>query len=501
VKRISIFLGLIAVITALFWNELNVHSLNSSPAKLSIGKTIVTADDPSYLVPVENFLNANGWRNNLDGSFSYYMRPPGYSVVYLAFRSWLTEKHALNALKLFQVLLFGLSISVLFLLFQELNVRKNISLLLISFYACGGIGIGFLYYTLTEAITPSLLIFTFYFLIRAKNTRIGKTKRAFYFYSFLLFGFLFITRPVLGIFALPFPFFIFWDDFFTLKKKVQYFFFLLILGFGPMLIWQTRAYQISGEIVGLHPIYSVENLQTPYRPVHQAFWEFAKSWGEKGDDFHSYTDEFWATSHKNALDTSSVLIILKKIPKSVVQELGDKRLKKAFESYRLAILEQRQFVSEIKVIPEANFKNELDAINQFNELKNEYRKNHFWTYHFVEPIRVFKELTFHSNLSLNLFQNTWRGNFLMEFWRYTCAFFHLSFFLILPLTFFLKSITRETKIIVVSTMVYIFYLVYFQRGIEERYSLPILPLLILNFGIVVQQIWTKYFKKTTPEIR
>jgi len=81
--------------------------------------------------------------------------------------------------------------------------------------------------------------------------------------------------------------------------------------------------------------------------------------------------------------------------------------------------------------------------------------------------------------------------------------FDITLITILILTLFILYllVTFRSVVSILYMMVYIFYLVYFQRGIEERYSLPILPLLILNFGIVVQQIWTKYFKKTTPEIR
>lgn len=476
----------------MFWNELNVHSFQSNSSKLTIGQTIRTADDASYLAPVENYINGKAWKNNLNGSYSYYMRPPGYSIVYLCFRSWLPEKQALFSLKLFQVVLFGISISALYLLFLEFNIHKNLSILLISFYAFGGMGIGFLYYTLTEGITPALVIFYFYFLIRAKNVNTLKAKKLFYLISFTLFGLLFITRPVLGILALPLPFFILCDNFFNLKKKIVLLLTFGLLGFGPMVSWQIRAYHISGEIVGLHPIYSEENLQTPYRPVHQAFWELAKSWGEKGDDFHAYTDEFWTNSYRNALDTSSVSTLIKKLPKSVVQELGEERLIRALESYRLAILEQRTFLSEGNPMPKTHFNNELKAIQQFVRLKNEYRENNFIFYHLVAPMNVFKDMFFHSNLSLNVFQQSWRGNFFMEGWRYLCAIFHSLLFLLLPVSLFLKKTPKEFKIIIVGVILYIFYLTYFQRGIEETYSLPILALLVLSFGYLTNWIFTKY---------
>jgi hypothetical protein len=369
-------------------------------------------------------------------------------------------------------------------LLLEFQVKKSSSILFSSFYAFSGIGFGFLYYTLTEGITPAFVIFFFYFLIRAKNSKSLEKKRSMYVFSFLLFGFLFFTRPVLGILALPIPFFIFWDVLFKIKEKLLLLTLFGIIGFGPMVAWQIRAYNLSGVIVGLHPIYSIENSQTPYRPVHKAFWELAKSWGEKGANFHSYTDEFWSRHYENSQDSSSVEIIITKIAPSVVSELGENRLKEAFTSYRLAILEQRDYFSESSQILKGNFPYERKAIEQFNNLKSEYRKNHFWFYHFVEPLSVLNTMIFHSNLSLHLFQHTYRGNFLMESWRLVCFIFHSFVFLTLPIGFFFKAIPFERKLVLATIGIYIFYLIYFQRGIEERYSLPILPMLIVNLAIV-----------------
>jgi hypothetical protein len=490
-NKTAILLGIISILAALFWNELNVASFEIHSQKLSHGHTVKTADDASYLAPAENWINGRGFRNNLIGKYAYYMRPPGYSLVYSIFRVGLMTKHALYSLKFLQLFLFGISIGALFLLMLEIGLKKNISIFLSSFYGIGGIGIGFLYYTLTEAITPALVIFVFYFLLKAKHSETIQAKRKYYILSFIIFGCLFITRPALGIMTLPIPIVVFCDQLLNFKQRAFLLFTFLLFGFGPMLLWQLRAFKISGEIVGLHPIYSIENKQTPYRPVHKAFWEFAKSWGETGEHFHSYTDEFWEKNYQVPSDSNSVQVIVQKMPNQVKNELGENILKTLFHQYRLAILDQRKFFDESLTVPRHNFKSENLAIENFNAYTIKYRKNHFFNYHFIAPLAVLKKMIFHSNLSLQIFQKTWRGNPLMEFWRIVNFLFHSLVFICLPVVLFFKTVPRSVKIIAFTLLLYLFFLAYFQRGIEERYTLPILPLAILSFGVVLQSLLKK----------
>lgn len=455
---------------------------------MSPSSTIRTSDDASYLSPVENVLRGKGFKNNLIGNFSFFMRPPGYSILYFGFRTWLVEKQALYALKYFQICLFGVSVALFYLLLMEIQIPKKIAILVAFFYGSSGIASGFLFYTLTEAITPAMVIIYFYVLLKAWNSKQVTKKQKLYFLSFLIFGFIFLTRPVLGIFSIAIPFYLLWDSMVKRKQKVFYFSMFVILGFGPMLVWQIRSFQIADEIVGLHPIYSEENLQTPYRPIHQAFWEFAKSWGEEGTKFHSYTDAFWVSNYVDQPNSNSISILLKNIPPAVLNEVGKTRLKIAFDLYTKAISKQRNyFLSGLPSIKK-KIDYEAKAIKLFKELTSEYRDKHFFKYHVILSLSVFKLLTFHSNLSMHIFQKTFRGNAIMEFWRFICFGFHAFVFLIMPFVLFLKNINKELKLVFFSGLVYVFYLIYFQRGIEERYTLPVFPIAILAFSFFISKI-------------
>lgn len=135
-----------------------------------------------------------------------------------------------------------------------------------------------------------------------------------------------------------------------------------------------------------------------------------------------------------------------------------------------------------KQIPEIESK----TIEQIKELTDDFKKEFWFQYHISSPLKVFKELAFHSNLSMYIFQKTFRGNTFMELFRLFCFAIHVSAFSTLILSLFFRTPVHLKSIFSYSLIIYIFYLIYFQRGIEERYSLPILSLVLVNFGYLMK---------------
>jgi len=110
-------------------------------------------------------------------------------------------------------------------------------------------------------------------------------------------------------------------------------------------------------------------------------------------------------------------------------------------------------------------------------------KKHFWfEYYIVSPLKVFKKLAFHSNLSLFIFQKPFRGNIFMETFRGICFLIHSIAYLVLIVGLFYRKKIYEKSLFSISLVIYVFYLIFVQRGIEERYALPILSLVLINLG-------------------
>ena len=99
--------------------------------------------------------------------------------------------------------------------------------------------------------------------------------------------------------------------------------------------------------------------------------------------------------------------------------------------------------------------------------------------HVTGPLKVYGRMALHSNLSMYIFQKTLRGNPLMEFFRLLFFLLHASLFVLIWVAL-AASWRKWPKFAVYAvTAVYLVYLAWFQRGIEERYTLPVLPVLLI----------------------
>jgi hypothetical protein len=486
---------ILSFFSAFFYNQLNLKHIPKE--RLRENQTIITSDDFSYLAQPKNYLETGIWMGGSpQQKQSYFLRSPGYGIFCMVFlKIGGNEKLALKFLKIAQLLLFSLSVFWLHYIIKIISSSERLALLGACLYGLTPFTIGFLYYTLTEAITPALLLLYIFLLFKAYQCNKQSLKNIFYISASLVFSYLFIVRPVLGIFVILLPVFLFKD---FLKKGIQLYIFKLLLytsiSFSFMAIWQVRNYTIANEFVGLHPIYYHDN-NSMFRPTLQEFWNFNKSWGVEGHVYHSYSYPFWLAAIKG--DTSEIHIkkILTSFPPYVVDYFGKDRLTMVFKKYQQATLFQRPYFEQGIPMPKKISKIEQEVVNEFKQLKKEYKKEFWIQYHFISTFKVFKTTAFHSNLSLYMFQKTYRGNFLMETIRYIFFGIHsLCFIALLVSLAFLKKMGWKQAILTLSVFIYVFYLCYFFIGIEERYTLPILPILLIGLLSTSKQI-TKMLRR------
>jgi hypothetical protein len=130
-------------------------------------------------------------------------------------------------------------------------------------------------------------------------------------------------------------------------------------------------------------------------------------------------------------------------------------------------------------------------MNNFDRLAVKFRSKNLYQYHIQTPLQVLKSMIFHSNLSLHQFQHPYRGAIWMETLRLLCFGIHSLAFLILPLALFALKDAR-IRFLILAILTYCFYLIYFQRGIEERYTLPILPFVlmigVMTFNYLIESV-------------
>lgn len=448
-KYIVLLLAFLGSFLAVIWQESNLTYVNNSfPEKTEYG-FIKTTDDASYLQPPISWKETGIWKDKSKGSSSYFQRPPGYGIIFLI-SSYVAPSNPYLVLKVIQVLGFFMSIFLISKLLILFGLNQKWTLFGTAIFAFLPSFSGFLYHTLTEGITPVLLLWSMYEWVLVLRNEENKIR------WICSNAFLLLVRPQLSIFVIVLMLYL------LMKRQLKTFAWGLII-ILPFAIWQIRNINIAGW-TGMHPIYSVNN-QSFYRPPHEALGNLFKVWEFKSDRFH---------------ETVALLLF------DPSKEARDKALNNIPEKYRSEmdpILEEFQQVCVLQVEHISNgyldhqLPEEQDFVLHANEKTAELAGNNVVDAYIKTPISSAKELFVNSHLHLTTFQLKYRGAIWMEALRWSCLLVTLigicSFF---GISIFWKSVPKELWLICLSSVITILYLVFVQRLNEERYLTPILPL-------------------------
>lgn len=484
------FICLLSFASALTFNLINLNQLPSKNKRQ--GKTVITSDDPSYLRPAENFIKTGEWKDNSLGTQSYFTRPPGYGILYYVCIKIAGFDSALTLLKTIQLILFTLSVYWLFYISQQLFKGNRIPYYIAIIYGILPFASNFLFYTLSEGIAPALLLYFIYLLFKADISNILRTKRVYFLVAAIVFAYLIILRPQVGLFGLLLPIFLLKNYLkYGVKKLLLKIVFFSLIAFSFTLMWQIRNYKLTGNYVGLHAIY-YEDGNSMFRPTLEAYWNFVGGWAQEGQTAYNYMVPMWEAAINGDVAQHYIDDALNTFPEKVIDYFGEERLTNVFREYQATTLIQQQYYELKQPMPKELSEAEHNLIKEFNHLTSEFKSKFWMDYYFISPAKVFKTMAFHSNLSLHIFQNSYRGNILMEILRYFCFGLHSIVFIMLIFSLFmLKQTDWRLGFINLICFAYIFYLCFFQRGIEERYTLPILSLLILGLFNGWSIIWRR----------
>jgi len=462
-KKFKLIVFSIALISSTLFHLLNnLYLQQENPDGLRKGVSVYTLDDPSYLAPADNFLAGKGWKSNAVGKAAYTTRSPGYGLIYLPFRYILDDSGSLIALVGFQIFLFAYAVTLLPGILNSLLLNKKWTTVLTISFACLPMFSGFLSYTLTEAVTPSFVIIILALFTKRNHTETDHV------ILWLLLGVLLIIRPAMIVWVLALPIFYYPFN----GKNKRRFLLGLVIVFVPTLAWQYHLYKVTDEIQGLHPIYQ-DDSNTVYRPPHKAIWNFHKSWGQTGPEFHKSIGFLSSSARYNRNRADVISKILNTIPDRVKARVSDDSLSTYYGEYYDILQSQSSHYNSERAIVGLS-KDEEDLIVFFDKVRDQYVAADFFYSNIVVPVEVFKRLALHSNLSLYIFQKPWRGNLLMESLRIICFANHVLAFYLFLISIFILFPNRRALIIIIPTALYLGYLCFIQRGVEERYTLPFL---------------------------
>jgi hypothetical protein len=447
-----------------------VHVLNAWIADVP-GWIHVTADDASYLRPAENWLSDGTWKDNSEGVSSFVQRPPLLGAVHGFFYFIFGAGGAAIASVVFFFLLHGLALYRLPGLLQHF-VKERTAFRISWVYALTPCFWGFLNYQITEAMSASLVLLTLANCFRDDRFAVFRV--------IFLLGCLWFLRPVL---MLLFPvcllfFFRKRKELFSLKHwwNPAIALMVLLLVFS----WEYRKAGYTGRWGNLHPIYHASN-HSVFRPVHRSLTHVFQVWETRPEVFHAIVASCWSEdSSLRSLESLKAYVTERNIPLSpealhdVLSEYHsiNAELIPLMDSNRLSIETGR----------ERRFRKQLDA------LAEDLRDNNLLQYHLITPARSAFEQLKKSQLNLELFQSVYRGNIVVETIRMFCM-------LLLGLLFlgsFAAIFSRrpELRWLSAGVLLYCFYLFYVQRMNEDRYLVPMLPMIF-----VCGSAWWVYLRR------
>jgi len=455
----------LGVILAIIIQEYNIRTYNFQfPYNNGL---ISSADEASYLRPPQNLLEIGEWKDNSNSITAYFQRPPGYGLIFLVYKLILPSNPWI-LMKIVQIIGYFCSILLLIKLFDLFQIKDKLKLVAIYTYTLLPCFSGFIYFTITEGISPFLMLLTVFTWVKVYQE--PNSRNIVYF--ILVSAFFLLVRPQLLIFILLFHFA------FLLRKEFKTFAVLALL-YIPLLFWNIRTTLINGSFPGLHPIYSYTN-NGLYRPSHEKMTELYRIWEYRSDIFHTSIGILCMDTTNTTLSQS-----LSFVPSKFHAEITP-----IFKRFQQLKFYQAKHIKVDQKITKA-FKEELLFEHDIKLLTSQLKKKYWIDYQFKTPLLSFKELIHASHLNLKIFQDDLRGNMFVEFLRLICLLVVVSSICIsFTSVFFYRN--RSYFYIAFSLFIYVFYLTYVQRLNEERYLTPILSIGFLLTVYFLQHVGEKF---------
>lgn len=488
--RVHLLLGLLAIACAQGWNRWNIHAMLRDPLtaqQVRDGSSLMAVDDASYLQGVDALLGARPDLERATTDRRPDLRPPGYQVCYLLPRLFFAPRTAVKLLVLFQCLLYALAVALLWETLRTFEVHPIVRSALCILFATMPTFHGFLFHTLTEGVTPALSLA----VLCGSLMAFAKRSMKWLLFAAALGAWLTLTRPALAWVCIALV-----PAAWPLWRSVPRTALLIVLVLAPTLIWWANNALKSGTLVSLHPVYRVDEPGIN-RPVHGAFWDLAKSWGARGDAFHAVMEPAFRAAMVCDTPTTFAAQFVQLAPPGTLTAEQEREVRTTFRSWqRFNCRELAPALSSEVGTLSSTSPSEQRVHASLVQLTSVWRAAHPLHHHVRVPLDVLQGLVAHSNLNLILFQRTLRGKPLMELLRWCSAVLHIT--LMLAVLFAaLLHVPPPLRWCALGACAYIGYLAYVQRGVEERYTLPVLFIALACAAFVLQRFIRANFVANT----
>ena len=495
-NKAALLITLLSLAGCLLLNETNVSLIKkNNPSNEHAGYALMEGDllwnydSDDYLTPAENFLAGKGWQKSPSiGNGAYFRRTPGYALIYFCCLSITSSKSdALSLLKTINIITFLVAVFLFYKSLILLEIPPKIAVLFGCFFGLVPWFSIYTYYALTESLSPFLMIFFVYWLLKASQEKDQQKKTFYYIIASCFISYAILTRPITGIAALVVPIFIFKDfiskGFFTFIKKG------IVIGILPiamLLSWGVRNYLQANEFVLLEKAVHPENLDRQ-KPEFIAFWNFLNLWGTDGAEMNTYHLPFYRQSINGDTSMTYINNILANIPQKAKKVVGENALKKTLVRYRTILNSWAPYIKAQKALPNVYTNEQLAVKAEFEAYRQQYITAYPFEVYVRTPLKFTKDLLVHSNTSaIYLFQSDFRHISVLNYIRLGLVLTHILFYLLLFIASILllkEGIKVYSIFVAIPMLTILFFTLYFQ-AIEQRYMLPFLPLVIIASALM-----------------
>jgi len=502
-KKQCCIIFITAILFSIFTNELNKYDVKQNNPENNISNTkslvedatIWSIDNEWYLPHIKHIFSGEGYTLDPNNPEMKVRRTPGYPLFYGLHYIIFKEKLSFFYIKYTQVLIFALAALLLALSVYNFSKNSQWAFITGTLYGLSPFIAIYNYFTITEAIFPSLVVFSIYFFSRffANN----KLKHLFFCGIFL--GITFLTRPLSGIILIGFGFTLLvytWNF-----KKTFIYVSVLVGGFCTLISpWVVRNYYVTnGEIIIAEKIYYGAPMSNGRS--HISHWSLTDTWMNPQNNYSSIIN-----IEKEVLQNYSPYKL-----DSIIDNYIDSWPNSAFKGYtkvdfKEAIISCHQcWINKdayLKENPNAKRKDWLNlpcedkVANNFKMLKEKYISSAPFAYYIIQPLTLIKEAIFHSHStafgSLNPLNKDF--NFIQIFIK--SIMYLMNFFLFMSvLFFFLFSKNKPLKVLVFASVIsLILFLVLIFRSYEVRYFLSVFPLMYISLGYLILRLKTIFIK-------
>lgn len=467
-KNPAFVFALVGILIALFLHLTEIYSI---PLDNHLHQT---ADDASYIRPAYNLLESGTWQDSSSGPSSFVQRAPLMGFFHLL---GILLFHNNSAWFIFglALLFHGIGIYSFYKILIN-QTSKRIATIFTSLFIILPCFYGFLSYSITEAFVISFIMIATRVALISEQHRLTKL--------ILVLSIIYLFRPVLVLIFIPI---LIRSIFAAIKYKTHKSFFsssalalkvLLMLTLTANVFWEARKFHYTDSLSPL-PIYHEEN-GSIFKPAHQKLTELFKIWEVKPEVFHYFAGRIWTNSIEDKMEIEEYV-------KNNNVPISAHRFQELMIQY-----------GHVNHIIENKDTESIHAIQQFSAKLDERilstkKRNRLQNW-LITPLLSAKENIFKSQINLTLFQETWRGNFFIEIIRYlSLAILLLSYLSLIIAPIFLKA--HRLHYVLLGTLLYFGFLIFYQRLNEDRYFLPIIAIGFLAFAILTFT-FSEQFKKT-----